>query len=165
MADATPPDIGRLKIDRGCAPSRASRRRKWISLGVAAVAVIAGGAWYAVQPHPVEVTTTAVVTSYPSQQFVQLNASGYVVAQRKAAIASKATGRLEWLGVREGSLVKDSSRARRNNKARLLTRNKRGKRGTISSNRMRNNRIKTRGVIATASARTSFPTTPMVRTS
>ena len=35
-----------------------------------------------------------------------LNATGYVVAQRKAAIASKATGRLEWLGVAEGSRVK-----------------------------------------------------------
>src|SRR5204863_4925074 len=33
-------------------------------------------------------------------------ATGYVVAQRKAAVASKATGRLEWLGVREGSRVK-----------------------------------------------------------
>ncbi len=50
--------------------------------------------------------TTPVVTTYPAQQFVVLNATGYVVAQRKAAIASKATGRLEWLGVAEGSRVK-----------------------------------------------------------
>ena len=32
--------------------------------------------------------------------------TGYVVAQRKAAISSKASGRLEWLGVAEGSRVK-----------------------------------------------------------
>ena len=50
--------------------------------------------------------TTPIVTTYPSQQFVVLNATGYVVAQRKAAISSKATGRLEWLGVAEGSRVK-----------------------------------------------------------
>ena len=106
MADSAPPDIGKLRIDRGLAPIRTSRRRKWGWLGGLTIAVIAGGAWYAVQPHPVEVTTTAVVTTYPSQQFVQLNATGYVVAQRKAAIASKATGRLEWLGVAEGSTVK-----------------------------------------------------------
>jgi RND family efflux transporter MFP subunit len=106
MPDSTPPDIGKLKIDRNLAPIRTSRRRKWAWLAGAAVAAIAGGAWYAAQPHPVEVATTAVVTSYPSQQFVQLNATGYVVAQRKAAIASKATGRLEWLGVAEGSTVK-----------------------------------------------------------
>jgi len=106
MPDATAPDIGKLKIDRGLAPIRTSRRRKWLWLGSVALVVIPGGAWYAAQPHPVEVATTAVVTSYPSQQFVQLNATGYVVAQRKAAIASKATGRLEWLGVAEGSTVK-----------------------------------------------------------
>ena len=100
------PDIGKLKIDRGLAPIRTSRRRRWVWLGAVAAAVVAAGVWYASQPHPVEVTTTAVVTSYPSQQFVLLNATGYVVAQRKAAIASKATGRLEWLGVAEGSTVK-----------------------------------------------------------
>jgi RND family efflux transporter MFP subunit len=76
----------------------------WLA-GIAVVA-IAGSAWYAAQPRAVAVQTTAIVTSYASQQFVVLNASGYVVAQRKAAIASKATGRLEWLGVAEGSRVK-----------------------------------------------------------
>ena len=40
------------------------------------------------------------------QAATQLNAAGYVVAQRKASVASKATGRLEWLGVAEGSKVK-----------------------------------------------------------
>ncbi len=44
--------------------------------------------------------------AYPSQTFTVLNATGYVVAQRKAAVASKATGRLVWLGVQEGSRVK-----------------------------------------------------------
>jgi RND family efflux transporter MFP subunit len=44
---------------------------------------------------------------YPSQTFTALNASGYVVAQRRAAVASKGTGRLIWLGVEEGSQVKE----------------------------------------------------------
>ena len=44
--------------------------------------------------------------AYPSQSFTILNATGYVVAQRKAAVASKATGRLVWLGVQEGSRVR-----------------------------------------------------------
>jgi RND family efflux transporter MFP subunit len=52
----------------------------------------------------VDVSTVSLV--YPSQTFSLLNASGYVVAQRKAAVASKATGRLDWLGVEEGSVVK-----------------------------------------------------------
>lgn len=53
-----------------------------------------------------EVQTTPVVQAYPSQTVAVLNATGYVVAQRKAALSSKATGRLEWLGVAEGSRVK-----------------------------------------------------------
>ena len=53
----------------------------------------------------VSVETTIVSQVYPSQSFTLLNASGYVVAQRKAAVASKITGRLEWIGVEEGSRV------------------------------------------------------------
>jgi RND family efflux transporter MFP subunit len=55
---------------------------------------------------PMEVETVTVTLAYPSQSFTVLNATGYVVAQRKAAVASKATGRLVWLGVQEGSRVK-----------------------------------------------------------
>lgn len=47
-----------------------------------------------------------VTTAYPSQLYSILNATGYVVPQTKADIASKATGRLEWIGVEEGSVVK-----------------------------------------------------------
>lgn len=43
---------------------------------------------------------------YPAQAITVLNASGYVVAQRKAAVSSKSTGRLEYLGIEEGSRVK-----------------------------------------------------------
>jgi RND family efflux transporter MFP subunit len=43
---------------------------------------------------------------YPSQAYAVLNASGYVVAQRKAAVSSKSTGRLAFLGVEEGSRLK-----------------------------------------------------------
>ena len=100
------PDLAKLRINRDLAPVRSRRRRRWIWLGIIAIAVIAGGAWFAMQPRAVSVTTTPVVTAFPSQQFVVLNATGYVVAQRKAAISSKATGRLEWLGVAEGSRVK-----------------------------------------------------------
>lgn len=56
---------------------------------------------------PVAVETASVTMSYPSQAYTELNATGYVVAQRKAAVASKATGRLVWLGVEEGSRVKE----------------------------------------------------------
>ena len=107
MTQPSPPDLSRLsRIDRNLAPLTGRRRRRGLWLAGIAVAVLGGLAWFYVQPHPVAVQTTPVVTTYPSQQYVLLNATGYVVAQRKAAIASKATGRLEWLGVAEGSRVK-----------------------------------------------------------
>ncbi len=51
----------------------------------------------------------SVVTAnyiYPSSSASLLTASGYIVPQRKASIASKGTGRLVYLGVEEGDKVK-----------------------------------------------------------
>jgi HlyD family secretion protein len=53
----------------------------------------------------VDVTTVSFIS--PAQADAILTASGYVVAQRKAAIASKATGRLVFLGFKEGDKVKE----------------------------------------------------------
>ena len=105
MNDAAAPDLSKLRIDRGLAPLR-RRRRRWITWGIVALLAVAAALFVALRPKVAEVQTTPIVTTYPSQQFVVLNATGYVVAQRKAAISSKATGRLEWLGVAEGSRVK-----------------------------------------------------------
>jgi RND family efflux transporter MFP subunit len=106
MNDAASTDLSKLRIDRGLAPLRRRRRRRWITWGIVALLVVAGALFAAFRPRVAEVQTTPIVTTFPSQQFVVLNATGYVVAQRKAAISSKATGRLEWLGVAEGSRVK-----------------------------------------------------------
>jgi len=101
-----PPDLLTLGIDRrrSARPRRPGRRWTW---AITVVFILAGaaaaGAKYAA-PHTVEIA--AVTTAYPSQAMTTLNATGYIVAQRQAAVASKATGRLEWLGVVEGSVVK-----------------------------------------------------------
>jgi len=106
MTQSPPPELAKLRIDRSLAPVTSRRRSRWLWWGGLALVVLAAGAWFALQPRVTSVSTTSVVTAYPSQQFVLLNSTGYVVAQRKAAISSKATGRLEWLGVAEGSRVK-----------------------------------------------------------
>ena len=76
------------------------------SLVVGVVLVAGAVVYYRAATAPSDVETTTVTMAYPSQSFTVLNATGYVVAQRKAAVASKATGRLVWLGVQEGSRVK-----------------------------------------------------------
>lgn len=72
---------------------------------VAAILAAACFGYIGVRNAPITVETASVTLAYPSQDYTVLNATGYVVAQTKAAVASKATGRLEWLGVEEGSRV------------------------------------------------------------
>ena len=100
------PDISKLAIDRSATPVRRRRRRWWPWIAAAVVIAAGVSAYLGVFSGPPKVETAAVTTAYPSQAVTALNATGYVVAQRKAAVASKATGRLEWLGVMEGSAVK-----------------------------------------------------------
>ena len=83
------------------------RRLMVPALVVVAAAIVALFAYNRLLRAPVAVETASVTMSYPSQAYTDLNATGYVVAQRKAAVASKATGRLVWLGVEEGSRVKE----------------------------------------------------------
>ncbi len=105
MADQ---DLTGLKIDKSAGVFRPVRRKKrmvWLVLA-ACVVLIAALAFSGVLRPAVEIEVGTVSQVYPSQTFTLLNASGYVVAQRKAAVASKATGQLEWLGVEEGSHVR-----------------------------------------------------------
>src|SRR3954471_2844098 len=112
MFDDQPPatDLSRLRIARGAAHQRPQRprwRRMLVpSLIVIALAIAAVVIYRLTLGAPPEVETTAVTLAYPYQARSTLNATGYVVAQRKASVASKATGRMEWLGVAEGSRVK-----------------------------------------------------------
>ncbi|MCA3235867.1 MAG: efflux RND transporter periplasmic adaptor subunit, partial [Cupriavidus sp.] len=103
MADQ---DLSKLKIDRSAMAPAPRRRRRWVRYAIIAVIVLGlvGVGVRLAGPKPVE--TTTVTAAYPSQNYTLLNATGYVVPQRKAAVASKAQGRLEWLGVLEGSRVK-----------------------------------------------------------
>ena len=105
MADE---DLSKLKIDRSAKALPRKRWRKGLYWGGAAVLLLALSGLYAggvIRPSAsVQVVTVSQV--YPSQTFTLLNASGYVVAQRKAAVASKITGRLVSLMVEEGNQIK-----------------------------------------------------------
>jgi RND family efflux transporter MFP subunit len=103
------PELAKLSIDRSAQPQAGRRRPRvrlaWILL---LAALAAGAAWfaYATLSGGSVVEAANVTVAYPAQQITLLNATGYVAPQRKASISSKATGRLEWLGVLEGSRVK-----------------------------------------------------------
>ncbi len=103
------PDLDKLRIERPGAErpaARASRTRVIIIfLGLVLLGLAGLYLWGPLQAAQ-EVTTTVVARLYPAQAYTVLNASGYVVAQRKAAVSSKSTGRLAFLGVEEGSRVK-----------------------------------------------------------
>lgn len=102
-------EIAKLKIERTEMPAGPARRgRKLLLAAVLLLLILALGGLYAggLLVPAVSVDVTAVSQVYPSQTLSLLNASGYIVAQRKAAVASKVTGRLIALTVEEGSRVR-----------------------------------------------------------
>jgi len=101
-------DLSKLKIDKSL-KTRLPLWRKRLKYVIAACSIIViTGILYStgILIPAVSVEVVSVSQIYPSQTFTLLNASGYVVAQRKAAVASKITGRLDSLLVSEGSRVK-----------------------------------------------------------
>jgi RND family efflux transporter MFP subunit len=101
-------DLTKLKIDKTAEIYQPRKRRKLIYITSALIVILLAGIFYVkgIFAPNVQVEAVNVMQIYPSQTFTLLNASGYVVAQRKAAVASKVTGRLISLSVEEGSRVK-----------------------------------------------------------
>lgn len=97
--------LGRLSIDKSRQTRSVTGSRRMKLIVAAAVLLAAAVVIFIIRSGAVAIETTSVSRVYPTQSFTLLNASGYVVAQRKAAVASKTTGRLEWIGVEEGSIV------------------------------------------------------------
>src|SRR5512139_3113208 len=101
-------DLTKLKIDKSTLLPRPGRRRKktlWVVAVLLCILVISLYLSGVLSP-AVTVEVVTISEAYPYQSYALLNASGYVVAQRKAAVASKTTSRLVWLGVEEGSRVR-----------------------------------------------------------
>ena len=104
-----PEDLSRLTIDKSDRTVRKRRRLQplyWTAASLLLVILLVSLYLTGRLVPAIAVDTAAVSRIYPSQTFSLLNASGYVAAQRKAAVASKITGRLISLSVEEGSRVK-----------------------------------------------------------
>src|SRR3984957_15221050 len=105
------PELKNLQIDR-------SRKRsgepstwatRWIIGGI--VILIALGAArfaYTRVNAPVEVSVVRIqaVGGAAAAQGVVLNATGYIIAHHKIEVAAKVIGRVEWIGVDQGDLVR-----------------------------------------------------------
>lgn len=104
-------DLSSLRIDRSSQGPQAPRKSrsfgKFVVWSLAIAALAAAGLFLRDIFNPgIEVQLATASMSSPSQANAVLTASGYVVARRKAAVASKGTGRLVYLGVDEGDKVK-----------------------------------------------------------
>ena len=103
------PDINKLKIDKTQKLTNPSRRKKkpfFIASAIALLFILSFLYVAGIITPATTIDVTMVAQVYPSQSLSVLNASGYIVAERKAAVASKITGRLVALMVEEGSNVK-----------------------------------------------------------
>ncbi|HEX7229586.1 MAG TPA: efflux RND transporter periplasmic adaptor subunit [Candidatus Binatia bacterium] len=98
-----------MRIDRSTRqlPQKRQSRNRLVIWTIAVLLLVALGLAVARWLDPgVEVQLATATLTSPSQANAVLTASGYVVARRKAAVASKGTGTLVYLAVEEGDRVK-----------------------------------------------------------
>lgn len=104
----TAPDLNRLRIDRD-RPTPAVSRALKISAGIAGLAVVLIGASVIALRRGASVrvqVARAEVVGGSAGGATGITANGYVVARTKASVSSKVAGRLEYLGVTEGTVVR-----------------------------------------------------------
>jgi RND family efflux transporter MFP subunit len=108
MTDNKKADLNALQIDKSKKFDDRPKSKKWLWLVWAVIITILCISFFAFKNKiapatQVKVTEVKFLTGEMSQ--ASLVASGYVVAQRKAEVASKGTGRLKYLGFEEGDTV------------------------------------------------------------
>jgi RND family efflux transporter MFP subunit len=103
-------DLSSLKINRSENNSGSPRKKSTaLIISLLVILILAFIGYNVLSPlfsQKIEVKLTTAELQTPAQTNAVFTASGYVVAQRKAAVASKGTGRLIYLGVVEGDKVK-----------------------------------------------------------
>lgn len=106
MSD-TKPDLSSLRIDRSrTAASSGGGSRRWIAIIVTLAAVVATLLFFTLRPGGIEVqVATTVATGGGNVAAGGISANGYVVARTKASVSARILGRLEYMGVTEGSVL------------------------------------------------------------
>ncbi len=101
--------LSALRKDSGAEGERyqtlqAQRRRRWLMLGAAAIAIIVAVLLLG-REGPLEVRLATAEAPTAGAGLAVLNASGYVTARRLATVSSKATGRISEVLFEEGASV------------------------------------------------------------
>ncbi len=101
------PSLDELKIDKSARGTGGPPVILWVVLLVVAAGA-AGGWFWSRRPRPIEVSVAAIEqpAALGSGGGAVLNASGYVVARRRATVSSKITGRVIEVLVEEGKPVR-----------------------------------------------------------
>jgi RND family efflux transporter MFP subunit len=106
------PDLSKLRIDRD-SPTPGQRRALWRTLVLAGIAVMLISAFVLVQHRRAVVPVQTIVVAADgggsggaSSAGTSVTANGYVVARTRASVSAKVAGRLAYLGVSEGSFVR-----------------------------------------------------------
>jgi RND family efflux transporter MFP subunit len=104
--------LNRLRIDRSGEQQPSGRKRLFLVAGLIFLLIIAA-AWFWMRPAPIAVHVAVAKpigqTAIGGLNAVAasiLDASGYVVARRQAAVASKITGKMVELDIEEGDRIK-----------------------------------------------------------
>jgi RND family efflux transporter MFP subunit len=101
--------LNQLRIDRSEPPSSGDHG-KWWATGIVVIIIAASAIWYLAHPTGVPITTAvaqAVASAAPGASAGPslLDASGYIVARRRATVSSKVTGKVVKVMLEEGQRV------------------------------------------------------------
>jgi HlyD family secretion protein len=104
-------ELKHLKINRDAAPEGNSPgAARWVLIALIVI-LLCGAGWYGYgrlnAAMEVETGRVTAAVSGASGESVALNATGYVVAAHKIQVASKVVGRVAWIGVDKGDLVRE----------------------------------------------------------
>jgi HlyD family secretion protein len=107
------PELKSLRIDRGkkARPQSSGAATRWILGGILLILMSAGAIYaYTTLTRPTEVDVMRVKAASAGDSVrsgdVILNATGYVVAAHKIELAAKVVGKVAWIGVEKGDVVK-----------------------------------------------------------
>ena len=102
----SPPSLQSLRIDRSTPPARSGPGTGRVVFIALALVVLAGAGWFFLAPRATPVRIALVEASGGGVASSEgISANGYVVARTKASVSAKIAGRMEYLGVHEGSRV------------------------------------------------------------